>query len=196
MTIGILAVQGDFELHRRMLSGLKVEYILVRTPRDLEKCDGLIIPGGESTTFIKLLKSGDLFSALKKFGRKKAIMGTCAGLITLAHRATNFSLETLDLIDIDVARNAYGRQIDSFIDEINVNLNGKTSSFEGVFIRAPKIEKKGEGVKSIGFHKGDVVLAENKNVLVATFHPELTEDSRIHEFFLQKVIKIKYSKNI
>jgi 5'-phosphate synthase pdxT subunit len=191
MTIGILAIQGDFELHRRMLERLGIEYILVRTPPDLDKCDGLIIPGGESTTFVKLLKSGKLLPALKIFGQNKAIMGTCAGLITLAHTISNFDLETLNLIDIDVTRNAYGRQVDSFIDQISLNLNGKTTTYEGVFIRAPKIEKTGEGVKPIGFHKKDVVLAENDHILVATFHPELTDDPSIHEYFLRKVEKMK-----
>ncbi|MBN2365471.1 MAG: pyridoxal 5'-phosphate synthase glutaminase subunit PdxT [Calditrichaeota bacterium] len=187
MKIGILAIQGDFELHRKMLSRLNVDTVLVKSPADLEKCDGLIIPGGESTTFIKLLKVSGLFAAVKQFSQAKAIMGTCAGLITLARKVTNFSLETLDLIDLDVARNAYGRQIDSFIGEVALHINGRDTSFEGVFIRAPRIEKTGQGIRSLAFYQGDVVLAENENILVATFHPELTEDTRIHEYFIRKI---------
>ncbi len=187
MTIGILAVQGDFELHQRMLSKLGVESVLVRNPEQLKKCDGLIIPGGESTTFIKLLKANDLDKAIKDFGKKKQVMGTCAGLISIARKVNNFSMETLNLIDVEVARNAYGRQIDSFIDSIDVDINGQRSPFEGVFIRAPKIEKLGEGIKPIGFHKGNIVLAESSNILVATFHPELSEDTRIQQHFIEKI---------
>ncbi len=187
MKIGILAVQGDFELHGKMLTNLGVEYTLVRLPRDLASCQGLIIPGGESTTFVKLLKKSGLFEELRKFGRQKTIMGTCAGLIILARKIRNYPLETLGLINIEVERNAYGRQIDSFVDNVEINLNGTIKNFEAVFIRAPKIVRLGEGVTALGKHKSDIVLAENKHILVATFHPELTDDTRIHEYFLKKV---------
>ncbi len=190
MIIGILAIQGDFELHQNVLSKISVDSILIKSPHDLNKCNGLIIPGGESTTFIKLMRENSLFDSVIAFGRKKAIMGTCAGLIILADKVHNFELETLKLIDIEISRNAYGRQIDSFIDHIELSINNNKSLFEGVFIRAPKIIKVGEGVRSIGLHKNDIVLAENENILVATFHPELTEDTSIHKYFMTKVRKL------
>ena len=187
MVIGVLAVQGDFSLHEKALQQLGITTIQVRKPEHLSRCSGLIMPGGESTTFVKLLKSIGLFEALKHFGKERVIFGTCAGLITLATDVVNYPLETLQLIDIQVERNAYGRQIDSFVDEVQVTLEGEPFKTEGVFIRAPKIVKVGEGVRVLGYHKEDIVLAENEHILVATFHPELTTDYRIHNYFLKKV---------
>ncbi len=187
MKIGVLAVQGDFELHKKALRKLDVEVAEIRTLEQLATCDGLIIPGGESTTFVKLLKENGLFQALRQFGQKKTIMGTCAGLITLASEVENNGFETLQLIQLRVRRNAYGRQIDSFIDTVELELSGKRFSFEGVFIRAPKIVALGEGTRALGYHGQEVVMAENEHILVATFHPELTEDLRVHQYFLQKV---------
>ncbi len=187
MKIGVLAVQGDFALHEKTLHRLGVETIQVRKPEHLEGCSGLIMPGGESTTFVKLLKEINLFEAIKAFGQEKAIFGTCAGLITLAHHIINYPLETLDLINIQVARNAYGRQIDSFVDTVQVNTSKESFEVEGVFIRAPKIVEIGEGVEATGFRGDEIVMAENKTILVATFHPELTDDTRIHEYFLRKI---------
>jgi len=191
MIIGVLAIQGDFQLHQGMLDKLGVDNIQVKKIDELRKCDGLIIPGGESTTFIKVLKELNLFDEISLFGKEKPIMGTCAGLITLASKVRNYPIESLKLIDIEVERNAYGRQIDSFIDTIKINLNGKEQEFEGVFIRAPKIRKIGEGVIPLGYHKEDVVMAENDLILVATFHPELTEDTRVHKYFVEKIKKMK-----
>ncbi len=128
-----------------------------------------------------------MFTPLKEFGKEKPIFGTCAGLITLASRVENYPQETLDLIDISVVRNAYGRQIDSFIDSIKIRLNNNITEYEGVFIRAPKIKRVGEGVRALAYHHDDIVMAENDHILVATFHPELTEDTRIHEYFLKKI---------
>lgn len=187
MKIGVLAVQGDFERHGNVLDKLNIEHWDVRTPGDLSRCDGLIIPGGESTTFVKLLKEIGLFEAIREFAGNRVIMGTCAGLITLAHEVENYPIETLDLIDISVVRNAYGRQVDSFIDSVHITLPGQEFEMEGVFIRAPKIVRLGQGVTPLGKHKNDVVLAENENIVVATFHPELTEDTRIHQYFIEKV---------
>ena len=187
MKIGVLAVQGDFELHKKALRKLDLEVAEIRIPEQLATCDGLIIPGGESTTFVKLLKENGLFQALRQFGQKKTIMGTCAGLITLASEVENNGFETLQLIQLRVRRNAYGRQIDSFIDTVKLELSGESFSFEGVFIRAPKIVALGEGTRALGYHGQEVVMAENDHILVATFHPELTEDLRVHQYFLQKV---------
>ncbi len=190
MKFGILALQGDFALHQKALQRLGVETLLVRKPEHLFGLMGLIMPGGESTTFVKLLKEIALFDAIRDFARERAVFGTCAGLITLARKIVNHPLETLNLIDIVVQRNAYGRQIDSFVDAVRVNIN-HSGTFEGVFIRAPKIVEIGEGVRAVGFHGEDVVMAENDHVLVATFHPELTSDLRIHEYFIEKARKFK-----
>ncbi len=187
MRIGILAVQGDFALHQQVLNRLKIENLPVRTPEELKVCDGLIIPGGESTTFMKLMKFYKLDLAIKRFVSKKSVFGTCAGLIIMAGRINNHGVESLNLIDIDVARNAYGRQVDSFIDTLQLSVGRKDITFEGVFIRAPKILRSGEGVKILGYHQTDIVMAETKQCLVTTFHPELTRDTRIHEYFLKKV---------
>ena len=189
MTIGILAVQGDFGLHQKILDRLGVKQTTVRNEKELKQCDALIIPGGESTTFIRLLRSIHLDRAIKNFGHKKPIMGTCAGLILLSSKVSNNSVTPLNLIDIDVSRNAYGRQIDSFIDTVQLTLNKKTINFEGVFIRAPKINKVGEGVNPLGYHQGNIILAENDKILVATFHPELTSDTTVHQYFIDKVKK-------
>ena len=189
MKIGILALQGDFALHQKSLHQLGVETRLVRKPEHLESLDALVIPGGESTTFTKLLQEINLFNPLREFGKRHAIFGTCAGLIILANRIENDPVPTLQLIDIDVRRNAYGRQIDSFLDTIEVHLNGQKSTFEGIFIRAPKITRVGEGVRPIAYHKNDVVMAENDHILVATFHPELSNDLRIHKYFVEKAAK-------
>jgi len=186
MVIGVLAIQGDFGLHQKMLTQIGVENIAVRTKKELERCDGLIIPGGESTTFVNLLKKNGLFEKIVEFGSKRKIMGTCAGLITLAATINNFKIETFGLIDIDVERNAYGRQRESFITTIDLNLNGEKVGFEGVFIRAPKIVRLGEGVKLLAHNNNEIVMVENENILVCTFHPELTEDTRIHKYFLSK----------
>lgn len=186
MKIGVLAIQGDFELHQKVLDTLKIQSLAVRKKQDLERCDALIIPGGESTTFVKLLKTVQLDQSIIEFGQKKAIFGTCAGLILLSHKVSHNSVETLNLIDIEVSRNAYGRQINSFIDDVELDLNGKKTHVEGVFIRAPKIVRIGESVHPIGYHQHDIVMAENDHILVATFHPELTSDTQVHRYFLNK----------
>ncbi|HIM09907.1 TPA: pyridoxal 5'-phosphate synthase glutaminase subunit PdxT [Candidatus Poribacteria bacterium] len=189
MKIGILALQGGFELHAQMLAILGVDTVYVRKPDQLISCHGLIIPGGESTTLMKLMREGGLFESISDFAADKPVFGTCAGLIMLAMDSINDNLVTLNLIDLSVERNAYGRQIDSFIDSVEIRINGAIDSFEGVFIRAPKIVAVGEGIDILGTHSDDVVLAENDQVFVATFHPELTNDVRIHQYFVGKIRK-------
>ncbi|HHZ91896.1 TPA: pyridoxal 5'-phosphate synthase glutaminase subunit PdxT [Candidatus Poribacteria bacterium] len=189
MKIGILALQGGFELHAQMLAILGVDTVYVRKPDQLVSCHGLIIPGGESTTLMKLMREGGLFESISDFAADKPVFGTCAGLIMLAMDSINDNLVTLNLIDLSVERNAYGRQIDSFIDSVEIRINGAIDSFEGVFIRAPKIVAVGEGIDILGTHSDDVVLAENDQVFVATFHPELTNDVRIHQYFVGKIRK-------
>ncbi|HGY57012.1 MAG TPA: pyridoxal 5'-phosphate synthase glutaminase subunit PdxT [Caldithrix abyssi] len=185
--IGILALQGDFYRHSLAVRRLEHEAVLVKDEAALKKCDKLIIPGGESTTFLHLMEKLNLRQPLLEFGREKAIMGTCAGLITLSKSAGHLPFPPLGLIDITVERNAYGRQVDSFVDTIRLNVNGTERPYEGVFIRAPKIAALGSDVRPLAWHKDDVVMAASENILVATFHPELTDDLRIHAYFIEQV---------
>lgn len=187
-TVGILALQGDYAKHAEVVKKLQYKTIFVRDTANLKKCDALIIPGGESTTFLKLIEKIGLRNPLLEFGKQKVIMGTCAGLIILATKTNALEFEPLKLIDVEVHRNAYGRQIDSFIDEIDLRMNGTSVKFEGVFIRAPKIISIGKNVKPLAYHDGNIVMAANENILVATFHPELTNNSSIHKYFLENFV--------
>jgi len=184
--VGVLALQGDFREHINMLRILGAEAREIRFPRQLDEVDGLIIPGGESTTINKLFDKYGFREKLHEFHRSgKPLFGTCAGLIVLAKKAKGEESQ-LGLIDIDVERNAYGRQIDSFEQKISLNLDHKAEKkdFNSVYIRAPKIIRKSDGVKVLGMHDDEIVLARQKNVLVSSFHPELTEDTRIHRYFI------------
>ena len=182
MKIGVLALQGDFDAHRRRLEELGAEVVLVRKPEQLDALDGLVIPGGESGTFLKLLGEGG-FAKLKDFVREQPTFGTCAGCILLATEVENPKQEGLGALDITVRRNAYGRQIDSSIREGQF-LN---QPIEMVFIRAPKIERIGEGVEIIATEGTDPVLVRKGRTLAATFHPELSDDPRIHQYFIDLV---------
>jgi 5'-phosphate synthase pdxT subunit len=184
LKIGVLALQGDFDAHRRRLEELGAEVVLVKKPEQLGEIDGLIIPGGESGTFLKLLGEDGL-ATLKDFVRTKPTFGTCAGCILLATDVENPKQAGLGALDITVRRNAYGRQIDSSIREGRF-LN---DPIEMVFIRAPKIERVGEGVDVIATEGKDnvPVLVRNGKTLAATFHPELSDDRRIHQYFLDLV---------
>ena len=186
-TVGILALQGDFEKHQKVIESLGHRPILVRTREQLELCDGLIIPGGESTTLTKLMKKHNMWDIVSDYAQKKPVYGTCAGCILVADSIDNMQQDSLKLIDIAVQRNAYGRQVDSFIDDIKVQLGGKADTMEGVFIRAPKIASMGSGVTPLAWHQNNVILAEQGNILVGTFHPELTDDRRVHEYFINKM---------
>jgi len=190
-TVGVLALQGDFDLHCRVIEKLGYRPLLVKTAGELKKCDALIIPGGESTAVRRLSNGLSMTEELVKFGKSKSIMGTCAGLILLAKKIENSSEPTLGLIDITVKRNAYGRQVHSFAQQGKlVGLNG-LSEFEMVFIRAPLITEVGRNVEKLGFLGEQVVMVQNQNILGLTFHPELTPDSRIHEHFLNKFMTKK-----
>ena len=180
-TVGVLALQGDFEAHRRAIERAGARAIEVRTRDQLGEIEGLIIPGGESTTMMKLLDAEGLTSAVREFGSKKPIYGTCAGAILLAREVTHPAQSSLDLMDITVERNGYGRQIDSRI----AKLDG--GDFEAVFIRAPIIRKVGDDARVLGSYRGDPVWVEQGRHMVTTFHPELTEDSRVHRRFLEKL---------
>ncbi len=181
-TIGVLALQGDFDAHRRRLEELGAQVVLVKKLEQLDHIDGLIIPGGESSTLLKLL--GDAgFEKLKQFVQTKPAFGTCAGAILLATQVENPPQASLGVLDITVRRNAYGRQIDSSIREGKF-LDHPT---EMVFIRAPKIERVGQGVEVIGTEGSDPVLVRHRKTLAATFHPELSEDRSIHQYFLDLI---------
>ena len=185
----MLGIQGDFALHVQSLKRIGVDSLIVRYPEELKSCDGFILPGGESTTFMKLLNKTGLFEAIQEFGKSRPLMGTCAGLISLATRVSNDHIETLGLIDVEVERNSYGRQVDSFIDNIQMPILKEKPQFEGVFIRAPKILSVGEGVEALGYHGDVIVMVRNERVLAMTFHPELTEDGRIHQYFVEALIE-------
>ena len=183
--IGVLALQGDFEAHQKALERAGAEARQVRSAEDLDRVDALVIPGGESTTMLKLLELEKLLEPLREFGRRRPIFGTCAGAILLASEVSNPPQASLGLMDIGVERNAYGRQLDSRITRLQPE--GAAGELEAVFIRAPIIRRVGEGVKVLARYAGDPVLVEQGRHMVATFHPELTEDPRIHRMFLEKV---------
>ena len=180
--IGVLALQGDFDAHRRRLEELGALVVLVKKPEQLDDIDGLVIPGGESSTFLKLL-GADGFEKLREFVRLKPTFGTCAGAILLAKEVENPQQTGLGAIDIAVRRNAYGRQIHSSIREGRF----KDSPIEMVFIRAPKISRLGPAVEVLATQGTDPVVVRQGRVMAATFHPELGEDPRIHEAFLDLV---------
>jgi 5'-phosphate synthase pdxT subunit len=190
MKIGVLALQGDFDAHRRRLEELGAEVVLVKKPEQLDQIDGLVIPGGESGTFLKLLGETG-FEKLKQFVRLKPTFGTCAGAILLAAEVENPAQSGLGALDIRIRRNAYGRQIDSSIREGKFvrDLQGKLneSPLEMVFIRAPKISHVGEGVEVLATEGNDPVVVRQGRTMAATFHPELSEDTRVHQAFLDLV---------
>jgi pyridoxal 5'-phosphate synthase pdxT subunit len=182
--IGILAVQGDFAAHAATLANLGVETVEVRTVEDLEGCDGLILPGGESTTQLQFIQEEGLFGAIKQFAADGgAIFGTCAGAILLATEVKNPAQQSLGLLDMTVLRNAYGRQIAS--DVVSGPSTLKTEPLEMVFIRAPIIDHVGPGVEILAEYAGKPALVQKRHLLAAAFHPELTGDTTVHQHFLQ-----------
>jgi 5'-phosphate synthase pdxT subunit len=184
--IGILAVQGDFAAHAAMLAGLGVETVEVRTVRDLDRCDGLILPGGESTTQLQFLQEEGLFDAVKKFAAEGAgVFGTCAGAILMATEVKNPAQASLGLLDMTVLRNGYGRQLASDVFFGSSKLTD--SPMEMVFIRAPIIDRVGPGVETLAEYGGKPVLVQKVNVMAATFHPELTHDTAVHRHFMKLV---------
>jgi pyridoxal 5'-phosphate synthase pdxT subunit len=189
--VGVLSLQGDFEAHGKALERAGAQPVYVREPEQFEDLDGLIIPGGESTTMLKLLHYEGLMDKLADFGQRKPVFGTCAGAILMANQVTSPAQESLGLTDMAVERNAYGRQVDSRVVEIEPDpgFQQRTApgKLEAVFIRAPIIRRIGENAKVLATYKGDPVLVEDGKYLVATFHPELTQDSRVHQYFLEKL---------
>jgi pyridoxal 5'-phosphate synthase pdxT subunit len=184
MKIGILAVQGDFEAHAAMLNKLGTETVEVRTVADLDGCNGLILPGGESTTQLQFLEEEGLYDAIRKFSAKGgAIFGTCAGAILLATQVKNPPQDSLKLLDMTILRNGYGRQLASDVFFGSSAL--KKEPLEMVFIRGPVIEKVAPGISVLAKHEGKPALVEKGHILAATFHPELTDDTTVHEHFLK-----------
>jgi 5'-phosphate synthase pdxT subunit len=189
--VGVLALQGDFEAHERALARSGAVSVQVRTAAELESVDALVIPGGESTTMLKLLNYMELWEPLRSFCDRKPVFGTCAGAILLATEVLNPSQASFGVIDLTVERNAYGRQVDSRVAQIEPDAELAEQigegSVEAVFIRAPIIRRAGPAVRVWAEYAGDPVLVEQGRIMVATFHPELTQDSRVHKFFLSKI---------
>ena len=184
--IGILAVQGDFAAHAAMLGGMGIETVEVRTREDLASCDGLILPGGESTTQLQFLQEEGLADEIKKFAaERKAIFGTCAGAILLATEVKNPQQESLGLLDMTVLRNGYGRQVHS--DVVSGPSTLKPEPMEMVFIRGPIFERVGPGIEVLAEYAGKPALVQKDHILAAAFHPELTNDTTVHQRFLQLV---------
>jgi 5'-phosphate synthase pdxT subunit len=186
--IGVLALQGDFTLHRQALARIGVASAEIRKPSELNGVAGLIIPGGESTTLLKLMEAWEFVPALEKFHAEgRPIFGTCAGLIVLAREVLNPSQCSLGFIDITTERNAYGRQKESFETEGEATLEGEPKPIKMVFIRAPRIRRLGPTVTPLAPFGGECVMAREGSVLVATFHPELTDDPTVHRYFCRMV---------
>jgi 5'-phosphate synthase pdxT subunit len=184
MKIGVLALQGDFDAHRRRLEELGAEVVLVRKPEQFDEIEGLVLPGGESSAILRLLGEQG-FEKLGEFVRAKPVFGTCAGAILLAAEVENPPQKGLGAIDITVRRNAYGRQIDSTIVSGPSRLPG--GPIEQVYIRAPRIERTGPGVEVLAERDGYAVLVQQGGKMAATFHPELSADTRVHQEFLKLV---------
>jgi pyridoxal 5'-phosphate synthase pdxT subunit len=189
--VGVLSLQGDFAAHGAALERAGAAPVYVRERSQFAGIDGLILPGGESSTMLKLLRYENLFDDLAEFGRRKPVFGTCAGAILMAKDVTNPAQESLGLMDIEVERNAYGRQLDSRVVELDAESEFEERTapgkLEAVFIRAPIIRRAGNGIHVLAEYAGDPVLIEQGPHLVATFHPELTRDARVHRLFLGKL---------
>ncbi|MEJ5230140.1 MAG: pyridoxal 5'-phosphate synthase glutaminase subunit PdxT [Pseudothermotoga sp.] len=192
MIIGVLGLQGDFREHLWALQKLQVEAIVVKTVEDLKKVKGLIIPGGESTTIGRLARMTGIADELKKrVSEGMPVYGTCAGMILLAKKIANYPTQySFNLMDITVERNAYGRQVESFEAALEIPAIGGT--FKAIFIRAPKIVECGKNVQILATYDGSPVLVQQNNLLAGSFHPELGEDLRIHQYFI-RMVGVKYA---
>lgn len=193
MRIGVLALQGDFAKHIEVLRSLGVEVQEVRKAQDLEGCQGLIIPGGESTVMLRQLDFIHMRKELLNFAQQKPVFGTCAGLILMSQQVESFPLTPLKLLDVIVERNAFGRQIESFHAFISLDLApGHTKAFPAFFIRAPRIRQWGKEVQILATLEGEPVLVQQGHHLGASFHPELTDNPQVHQYFI-KIIQEKKS---
>ncbi|MEQ1474635.1 MAG: pyridoxal 5'-phosphate synthase glutaminase subunit PdxT [Candidatus Acidiferrum sp.] len=195
MKIGILAVQGDFAAHAAMLAGMGIDTVEVRAPSDLQDCDGLILPGGESTTQLQFLVEEGLYETIKRFSEDgHAIFGTCAGAILLATDVENPKQNSLGLLDMTILRNGYGRQLAS--DVFTGKSTLKDEPLEMVFIRGPIIDRTGPGVEILARHAGKPAIVQKGNILATTFHPELTSDTTVHAHFLKLASQLDKPKTV
>ena len=186
MKIGILALQGNFCQHKIVLDSLGIQNTYIYYPRQIDKCDALIIPGGESTTISKQIDNNQFRQTLYKFSITKPIFGTCAGMIMLSSTKPTDNMNPLNIMDFRIERNAWGRQVHSFATKINLNFD-KKRNFHAVFIRAPKIKMIGNGVKVLATYKDEPILLTNGMHIVSSFHPEIGHDYRVHKFFLDQI---------
>lgn len=189
MHVGVLAIQGAYFKHREVLNRLRVDNVLIRNPAELDSIDALIVPGGESTTITKVLTSEGWIDKVSRFAREHPVFGTCAGAILLASEVDSNKVVPWNVIDMSVSRNAYGRQVESFIGEINWSGNGQQKTLPAVFIRAPKILETGSMVESIGELDGKPVIVRQGHAMAATFHPELTQSTAVHRYFIEQVCR-------
>ena len=186
--VGVLALQGAFAKHLEMLKTLGIEGVEVRTPTDLAQCAGVIIPGGESTTILRQLWFIELFQALAEFAKTKPLFGTCAGLILMSREVlANDFMKPFGVLDVAVERNAFGRQVESFRTSVEVVLSSKPVKYPAVFIRAPRIRSCGPGVKVLATYEDEPILVQEGLHMGATFHPELTDNPLIHEYFVSLI---------
>tara|TARA_Y100001960_G_C14525951_1_gene753711 strand:- start:134 stop:700 length:567 start_codon:yes stop_codon:yes gene_type:complete len=186
LKVGILAFQGDFALHKKILKKINIETILVKNSEDLNNSDALIIPGGESTVISKMIILNKLENPIKKFSLKKSIYGTCAGAILMSSKIKDPIIKPLNIINVEVSRNSWGRQIDSFSQSVKISISNKR--FNANFIRAPKFKCLDNKLKILSYLDDEPILIENDKHLISSFHPELGNDTRIHEYFLKKVV--------
>lgn len=189
--VGVLGIQGAYFKHAAMIESLGVEAVIIKYAEQLQDISGLILPGGETTTITKVLGYKLRIEDILEFGRTNPIFGTCAGLILLGNNAGDPRVKQFDLMDVSICRNAYGSQIDSFTDGITLSFSPE-KPFHAVFIRAPRIQSAGDSVKVLAAHEGQPVLVENTLHLGATFHPELTNDTRVHRYFLNKINEVQH----
>jgi 5'-phosphate synthase pdxT subunit len=188
MKIGILALQGDFEEHQEMLTGIGVESRLVKYAEELENLSGLILPGGESSTMLKFLEGESLVEPVKEFFRRGgALYGTCAGAILLARSVSSPAQASLGLLDVSIERNGYGRQLQSHVSHVDCPILGE-APLETVFIRAPIIRELASDVEVLARHKDDPVFVRQGRIMATTFHPELATDDRVHRFFINQLV--------
>jgi 5'-phosphate synthase pdxT subunit len=190
LKVGVLSLQGDFQRHCYQLGLLGIRAVEVRLPRDLDNLDALIVPGGESTTMSMLIDHFDLRKPLSEFGQAKPVWGTCAGMVMLAKNVENnqAGIKTLGLIDVDVIRNGYGRQVFSFEESITANFENGPVALAATFIRAPKVTRVGNKVKKLSEYRKSPVLVAEKNVLASSFHTELNDDTTLLEYFLREFV--------
>ena len=183
--IGVLALQGDYEKHIHILGQLGMASTEVRYPKQLDNIEGLIIPGGESTTMTDLMQRVGFHDPIRTFASRSPILGTCAGLIMMAGSVEDSGLSSLGILDVDVDRNAYGRQVHSFTDDLPVSLNGQIQTIKATFIRAPKISRVGSSVEVISSYDGEPVAVKQSHHLGLAFHPELDSVTLFHEFIFK-----------